>query len=410
LKTDAVDAAWSFAVWQNLLRHFIGTADEQRARRAGGQPVLTGRATQLTRLSGLSRSGVPSPGDGGNAETVGLKAVVRQAGRFVQPSEPYTPADQVSRMHPVATDDSFSALPRAGADLLIDKTTRKRYPAAPTGSLLLTSAPFGWRGIVVEQHRLPPAEMPEHSVVGHGISVNVGAQPTSFAWTRRRDGWDDRPTYPGHCRVLTHGESHATRWLQSYNEISLVISPQFAADVVRDRLAANRIEFVSRHSVADPVIVDLAATFRAELSADAPNGVMYAETLTVSLVLHLLANYGVAQPKVPSPRGKLNAFQLRSVIDFIDAHLGEDVSLIALARQAHVSPFHFARLFRRTVGIPPHQFVLRLRTQRAIGLMKSKTLSLAHIAAECGFHDQPHFTRVFRAVTGTTPAAYPSRG
>jgi NAD(P)-dependent dehydrogenase (short-subunit alcohol dehydrogenase family) len=110
--------------------------------------------------------------------------------------------------------------------------------------------------------------------------------------------------------------------------------------------AADRIEFASRHSVVDPVIADLASTFGAELSADGPNGVLYAETLTVGLVLHLLANYGVAKPKVPSPRGKLNAFQLRSVIDFIDAHLGEDVALMALARQAHVSTFHFARLGR----------------------------------------------------------------
>ncbi len=313
-------------------------------------------------------------------------------------------------MYSVVTDDPLNALPRAGDNLLIDKTTRRRYPAAPTGSLLLSSAPFGWSGIVVEQHRLPPTEMPEHSVIGHGISVNVGAQPTSFAWTRGRDGWDDRPTHPGHCRILTHGESHPTRWLQTYNEISLIISPQFVADVVGDGLAADRIDFASRHSVVDPVIAGCASTFRAELSAGAPNGVMYAETLTVGLVLHLLANYGVAKPKVPSPRGKLNAFQLRRVIDFIDAHLGEDVSLIALARQAHVSPFHFARLFRHTVGISPHQFVLRLRIQRAIGLMKSRTLSLAHIAVECGFHDQPHFTRAFRTVTGTTPAAHPSRG
>src|SRR5215472_4733516 len=313
-------------------------------------------------------------------------------------------------MHSVVTDAPLNALPRAGDNLLIDTTTRRQYPAAPTGSLLLSSASFGWSGIVVEQHRLRPTEMPEHSVVGHGISVNVGAQSTSFAWTKGRDGWDDRPTHPGHCRVLTHGESHPTRWLQTYNEISLIISPQFVADVVTDGLAADRIEFASRHSVVDPVIADFASTFHAELSADAPIGVMYAETLTVGLALHLLANYGVAKPKVPSPRGKLNAFQLRSVIDFIEAHLADDVSLIALAQQAHVSPFHFARLFRRTVGIPPHQFVLRLRIQRAIGLMKSKTVSLAHIAAECGFHDQPHFTRAFPTVTGTTQAAYLSRG
>jgi AraC family transcriptional regulator len=312
-------------------------------------------------------------------------------------------------MSSIATDDPFNALPRAGENLLIDKTTRRRYPAAPTGSLLLTSAPFGWSGIIVEQHRLPPTEMPEHSVIGHGISVNVGAHPTSFAWTRGRDGWNDRPTHPGHCRILTHGESHPSRWLQTYDEISLIIRPQFVADVVRDGLAADRIEFVSRHSVVDPVIVDFATTFRAELTADAPNGGMYAETLTVGLVLHLLANYGVAKPKVPSPRGKLNAFQLRAVLECIESQLADDVSLLTLAHRAHISPFHFARLFRATVGVPPHRFVLRLRLERAMRLMKAGRMTLAEVAVECGFHDQPHFTRAFQRRFHTTPMMYVRR-
>jgi AraC family transcriptional regulator len=299
-----------------------------------------------------------------------------------------------------------TTLPRPGENLLIDKTTGKRYPAAPTGSLLLTSAPFGWRGIIVEQHRLPPAEMPEHSVVGHGISVNVGAHPTSFAWTRGRNGWDDEPTNPGHCRLLTNGESNTSRWLQTYNEVSLVIDPRFVADVVEDGLPTDRIGFVSRHSVSDSVIASYATTFRSELAADAPNGVLYAEALAVGLVLHLLANYGVAKSKVPSPRGKLTSFQLRTVMDFIQAHLDKDVSLIVMARLAHISPFHFARLFRATVGVPPHQFVLRLRIQLAIRLMKSGQMTLAQVAVECGFHDQPHFTRAFERVFCMTPAMY----
>ena len=104
---------------------------------------------------------------------------------------------QVRRMHPsTLASPVVNALARSGENLLVDKTTGTRYPAAPTGSLLLTSAPFGWPGIIVEQHRLPPAEMPEHSILGHGISVNVGAQPTSFAWTRGRNRWDDQADQP----------------------------------------------------------------------------------------------------------------------------------------------------------------------------------------------------------------------
>jgi AraC family transcriptional regulator len=295
---------------------------------------------------------------------------------------------------------------RAGEDVLVDTATGTRFPAAPTGSLLLSSVPLGWRGIIVEWHRLPPRELSQHYVVGHGISVNTGAHPIPFGWNGR-DGWRDSVINPGESHLLTQGELNTPRWLRTLDEISIVLQPGFVADVVRDRLPADRIEFASQRSVADSVIARYARGFYLELAADVPKGPLYAETLTVGLVLHLLAHYGVAKPKAPAPRGKLNAFQLRSVVDFMDTHLSEDVSLIALARQAHVSPFHFARLFRRTLGVPPHQFVLQLRVQRALGLMKTRTLSLAQIAVESGFHDQPHFTKAFRKVLGTTPGAHP---
>jgi AraC family transcriptional regulator len=128
--------------------------------------------------------------------------------------------------------------------------------------------------------------------------------------------------------------------------------------------------------------------------------------VTIGLILHLLANYGVAKPKVTAPRGKLSSFQLRAVVEFICSNLADDVSLVVLADQAHISPFHFARLFRRTVGVPPHQFVLRLRIHRSIGLLRGGRMPFAQIAVACGFHDQPHFIRAFRTVTGTTPTQY----
>jgi AraC family transcriptional regulator len=97
------------------------------------------------------------------------------------------------------------------------------------------------------------------------------------------------------------------------------------------------------------------------------------------------------------------------VVDFIETHLDEDVSLLVLARRAEVSPFHFARQFRATVGVTPHQFVLRQRVYKSVRLIKAGALPLAQIALESGFHDQPHFTRAFRKVLGTTPGRYSSR-
>jgi AraC family transcriptional regulator len=296
----------------------------------------------------------------------------------------------------------------AGENTLIDAATGSPFPAVPANTLRASSRTLGWRGILVEWHRLPPDELPPHYVTGHGISVSTTSHPIPFGW-RGRHGWQDRAINPGESHLLTHGELNTPRWHQPFDGLSLVLDPQFVADVVGEHLPPNRIEFVSQRSVDDPILSGYGQRFRRELLAESPRGGLYVDTVTIGLVLHLLAAYGVARRKVPAPRSKLNSYQLRSVVDLIDSHISEDVSILTMARRAHVSPFHFARLFRHTVGVSPHQFVLRLRVQHAVALAKSRHLSLAQIAAECGFHDHAHLTHAFRKVFGTTPSAYLGR-
>jgi AraC family transcriptional regulator len=236
------------------------------------------------------------------------------------------------------------------------------------------------------------------------MSVNMGAS-VPFGW-RDGHGWRDREIRTGESHLLTFGELNTPRWHRTFEALSIVLEPQYVTDVVQDGLPADKIAFVSQRSVADPTIGWCARTLRSELIAALPYSSLYVDTVIVGLILHLLANYSIAKPKVMAPRGKLNSFQLRAVIEFIRSNLAEDLSLVVLADRARISPFHFARLFRRTLGLPPHQFVLRLRIHRAIGLLRSGRTPLAQIAVACGFHDQPHLIRAFRTVTGTTPTRY----
>ena len=106
---------------------------------------------------------------------------------------------------------------------------------------------------------------------------------------------------PWSLSILTHGESHASRWFQTYNEVSLILDPRFLADVVEDGLPADRIRACHQRFSHRRCHRQLRETFRTELAADAPNGLLYAETLTIGLALHLLANYGVETPKGPAP-------------------------------------------------------------------------------------------------------------
>src|SRR5262245_34637358 len=87
---------------------------------------------------------------------------------------------------------------------------------------LLSSVPFGWRGIIVEWHRLKPQEIPEHYVAGHGLAVSTGLDAIPFGWMdrgRRREGRIN----PGEFHLLTHGQLNTPRWLQTFDEISLVL-------------------------------------------------------------------------------------------------------------------------------------------------------------------------------------------
>ena len=279
------------------------------------------------------------------------------------------------------------------------------FPAAPVASIVLSSVPCAWRGIIVEWHRLEPQELPDHYIDGYGITVNVGDRPVPFGWKdddRRIDGVMN----PGDFHLLTRGESNAPRWSELFDEVSFVLEPGYVAEVAGDGLPTNALELATQRSGVDPTITKYAEAFRAELAGGSPQGPLYVETLTIGVTLHLLSAYAIARPKIPRARGKLNAFQLRRVVDLIMDSLGDEVSVIAMAEQANVSPFHFARMFRKTVGVTPHQFVIRQRVHRSMALLDKGGLPLGQVAAESGFCDQAHFTHAFRRVLGVTPARY----
>lgn len=113
--------------------------------------------------------------------------------------------------------------------------------------------------------------------------------------------------------------------------------------------------------------------------------------------------------RVVGSAGGLPWAKVRRVAEHIDANLGRDLRLAELSRLVHMSPFHFARLFRRTTGVPPHRFVMLRRIDRAIGLLDEQGSSVAEIARLVGFRTPRHFRTVFRRLTGLTPSEYRAR-
>ena len=107
--------------------------------------------------------------------------------------------------------------------------------------------------------------------------------------------------------------------------------------------------------------------------------------------------------------GTLPSSRLRRVTEYIQQNLGKDLTLAALAASVYMSPYHFARLFKRSTGVPPHRFVIRQRIARARAFLARPELSIAQISRVVGFRSPSHFTTVFGRAMGITPTGYRAR-
>lgn len=104
--------------------------------------------------------------------------------------------------------------------------------------------------------------------------------------------------------------------------------------------------------------------------------------------------------------GELPAYRFRRVSEYIEENLQRALPLADLSAVVHMSPYHFARLFHGTTGLPPHRFVMRRRIDRARQLLAARTVPIAEVACSVGFRTPSHFTTTFRRITGMTPTEY----
>ena len=114
--------------------------------------------------------------------------------------------------------------------------------------------------------------------------------------------------------------------------------------------------------------------------------------------------YSTVQWRLPTVTGGLAPGVKRHVLAWIDAHLDQPLTLADLAQQAGLSEFHFARMFRQSLNMAPHQYVMQQRMAKAQNLICHSALPLTEIALACGFSSPSHFSHRVKAATGLTPS------
>lgn len=157
----------------------------------------------------------------------------------------------------------------------------------------------------------------------------------------------------------------------------------------------------------DPLVTQIARSLAAE-TGSGPADRLLVDGYGLSMALSVrMARRFAAVPRTPEAEARgLSRERLRRVLDHIEAHLGDDLSLAELASVACLSPFHFSRCFKRSLGVGLRRYVARRRVERAHDMIRRTNQPLAAIAQALGFADQSHFTHAFRLETGATPASF----
>ncbi len=278
---------------------------------------------------------------------------------------------------------------------------------------LLCSLTAGWTSLLVQRFESPgsaesfetQASPDQLVVVVTGGCREVG----SFSGGR----WRKAVYHPGCVGMTAGGHVNRLRWRSlspaPVESLHLYIPQHFfrgAQDEYRRVGTPAREQPLDALVFTDPVVSRVALSLADAMGTGAPD--LYAQSAAQFLATHLLSmQSGWPDPAQDGRRpGTLTDLRLARVLEYMNAHYTEPISLEQLAREACISRFHFGRLFKDKVGVTPHHYLIRVRMDAAGALLDETDLSVLEIALACGYQSAAHFTAAFRKRFLQTPSVY----
>jgi len=184
----------------------------------------------------------------------------------------------------------------------------------------------------------------------------------------------------------------------------LNFDPAFICSILEaSDIEASCIELLSHSFVSDQYSEQFGRALLRELHSSGFNTRLYAESLATTFALHLLRHYSTLQKGERSTSMDLSKTHLRQTLEYVHEYYAQDLSVAELAAVANVSPSHFAQLFKRAIGMAPHEYLIACRIEHAKRLLLTEDISIHRVASQCGFADQSHLTRHFQRTVGVTP-------
>jgi AraC family transcriptional regulator len=264
---------------------------------------------------------------------------------------------------------------------------------------LRSSASLGWQGFGAELvgvsaglHRIP-------ALKHHRVGVHVGAPVKAHCRCNERRL----------SRLQSHGDADVIpagldgQWS---DESGCTIFSVWMDDAFTRKtfdqmeLRGNQAQIRPQLQMRAPRFQHLAWALRAELEADDSSDPLYAESLCTAMIVRLID----AEPVLERKRGNRLAPRIAArVVDFVESNLDQRLTLTELAALAGLSVPHFKVLFRETLGMPVHQYVVQRRVERARHLLLEGRLGASQVALEAGFAHQSHMAHWMNRLLGVSP-------
>src|ERR1700732_1762073 len=280
--------------------------------------------------------------------------------------------------------------------------------AALEERILATSYGMGWKGLQAVREENPGGEFSRvFTPSTHVLCLSV--RPPEKYDLRYEGVKRDMPHPAGSIAVVPTGSSVLSRWQGSKDSLLIYLEPSLIT-----RVAAESFELDPSRTVVPPLIGLNVPELRsgmlavdAELRAGGVGGPLMVESLANVLAVHLIRHTTGAHRLPASADGVLPRRKLRTVVEYIMENLGGSPTLEQMAAVVHLSPYHFARQFKAATGVPPHQYLIARRVERAQHLLRADAkLGLAEVALHAGFPDQSHFSFHFKRILGVTPRQF----
>jgi AraC family transcriptional regulator len=195
-------------------------------------------------------------------------------------------------------------------------------------------------------------------------------------------------------------QPHSIEWDEAFGSMMIAISTELIGE--QGGCGGGSVSMVQEgYGTCDPFVQQLGSILTHRRDAGVPVTRLQAESTAVILLEHLRGRAERSHPRLSSSCGRFS-----QVLEYIHANLEAELSIVALARIAQTSPFYFARQFKASMGVTPHQYVLERRIDRVRQMLLDGNASIAEVANSCGFATQAHMTTAFHRFVGMTPKAY----